>query len=117
MPLMRSPITTHVLDTAKGCPAAGVRIELFAVVQNQRSKLGEGTTDTDGRVAAGLIESDQFRPGVYQLRFAVEDYFASAGVDSFFAEVSITFKVTADQTHYHVPLLLSPFGYTTYRGS
>ena len=114
---MRSPITTHVLDTARGCPAAGVRIELFVVNENESTKLGESITDADGRVTTGLIESDQFRPGVYELRFAVQGYYAADGIECFFPRVAITFQVTAGQTHYHVPLLLSPFGYTTYRGS
>ncbi len=114
---MRSPITTHVLDTATGRPAAGIRVKLFAIINDQTHQLGAGVTDADGRVLAGLIDSDQFKPGTYQIRFAIEEYFDVTSTECFFPEVTITFKVSTGQAHYHVPLLLSPFGYTTYRGS
>jgi 5-hydroxyisourate hydrolase len=114
---MRSPITTHVLDTAIGKPAAGIRVELFAIRDGQTHLISECITDSDGRVTPGLIHADQFKPGIYRIHFAVESYFKRTGTDCFFPEVVITFKVSQDQAHYHVPLLLSPFGYSTYRGS
>ncbi len=114
---MRSPITTHILDTTLGRPASGIHVELFSTNQNERRKVGEGTTDIDGRIGAGLIASDDFKPGTYKMRFATGVYFDSQGTDHFYPELTITFKVSVDQSHYHIPLLLSPYGYTTYRGS
>ena len=101
-----SMITTHVLDTGRGRPASGMRVRLFAADQ----PLGEGVTDADGRVAE--IGPESLDPGVYQLVFDVAAYDA----DAFFPEVVLTFRV-ADGSHHHVPLLLSPFSYSTYRGS
>jgi len=108
-----SSLSTHVLDTALGKPAAGVAVTLERASDGQR--LGEGVTDADGRVrdfsgAAGLAD------GEYCLRFAVGDYFAATRRESFYSEILIAFRVGGDE-HYHVPLLLSPFGYSTYRGS
>jgi 5-hydroxyisourate hydrolase len=108
-----SSLSTHVLDTALGKPAAGVAVTLERASDGQR--LGEGVTDADGRVrdfsgAVGLAE------GEYRLRFAVGDYFAATRRESFYSEILIAFRVGGDE-HYHVPLLLSPFGYSTYRGS
>jgi 5-hydroxyisourate hydrolase len=102
-----STLSTHVLDTARGRPAPGVPVQLLDA---SGTGLAEGTTDGDGRV--GSLGGD-LAPGTYTLRFAV----AAHQPDGFFPEVAVTFSVTADQDHYHVPLLLSPFGYSTYRGS
>ena len=99
-------ITTHVLDTGRGRPAAGVPVRLYAGVQ----LLGETATDNDGR-AAGLAP-ERVEPGEYRLVFDVATYNAEA----FFPEVTIAFRVT-DARHHHIPLLLSPFAYSTYRGS
>ena len=114
---MPSPITTHVLDTSQGRPAAGIGVELFRLTDDDALKVGNGQTDSDGRVTGGLIQAGDFRPGVYRIRFATQDYFQQLGCESFYPEVSITFVVAAGEEHYHVPLLLSPFGYSTYRGS
>jgi 5-hydroxyisourate hydrolase len=102
-----STLSTHVLDTTLGRPAAGVPVRLLDA---SGAGLAEGTTDTDGRV--GSLGGD-LAPGTYTLRFAV----AAHQPDGFYPEVAVTFTVAADQDHYHVPLLLSPFGYSTYRGS
>ena len=111
-----SAITTHVLDTALGRPARGVPVRLSRIAPEQTTDhtVAEATTDDDGRVAS--LGPDQAEPGTYQLRFDVAAYAASTGQDCFFPEVTVTFEVT-DQRHHHVPLLLSPFAYSTYRGS
>jgi 5-hydroxyisourate hydrolase len=100
-------ITTHVLDTAKGRPAAGVRIALW----RDEELLFEGVTDADGR--ARLVEPDRMRDGTHRVTFETASY----NPGGFFPEVTIVFVVEDLKQHYHVPLLLSPFGYSTYRGS
>jgi 5-hydroxyisourate hydrolase len=110
-----SPITTHVLDTALGKPAAGVAVVLERQVGSEWSELGRGVTDADGRNRS-LMTGD-LSAGVYRLTFATGAYFAALAVAGFFPEVSIVFRVDETRSHYHVPLLLSPFGYSTYRGS
>ena len=113
-----SAITTHVLDTARGCPAAGVRVSLEQIDASERWKVvGQGVTDASGRLRSLLPESIEPLPGVYRLLFDTRAYFDEHGVDSFFPHVTVTFEVSETKGHYHVPLLLSPFGYSTYRGS
>jgi 5-hydroxyisourate hydrolase len=106
-----STVTTHVLDTARGLPAKGIPVQLQTA---DSSVLGKSTTDADGRVSD--FGSNQLEPGVYQLRFDVAAYARASGQEFFFPEVTVTFTIT-DERHYHVPLLLSPFAYSTYRGS
>jgi len=108
-----SAVTTHVLDTALGRPARGVPVRL-ARIDPEASVVAETTTDDDGRVIE--LGPDQVEPGTYQLRFDLAAYCAATGQDCFFPEVTVTFAVT-DERHHHVPLLLSPFAYSTYRGS
>jgi 5-hydroxyisourate hydrolase len=105
-----STVTTHVLDTALGRPAAGVPVRLVSPA----GILGEGVTDADGRVAE--LGPDDLDPGTYQLVFDIATYAAATDQRCFFPEVTLTFLVT-DASHHHVPLLLSPFAYSTYRGS
>ncbi len=112
---MKSPITTHVLDTSIGQPAAGIRVRLDRIQGENASVLGEGTTDADGRL--GDLCAPPGDTGRFRLTFHVADYFASRGVPCFFPEVSILFAIEDTTRHHHVPLLLSPFGYSTYRGS
>lgn len=109
-----SAITTHVLDTALGRPAAGVPVRLSRIDPTSTAVLAEATTDDDGRVAE--LGPDQVPAGTYQLRFDTAAYCAVTGQECFYPEVTVTFSVT-DQRHHHVPLLLSPFAYSTYRGS
>ena len=111
-------ITTHVLDIAQGRPARGVPIllETRYKVRSWRS-LGRGSTDEDGRLSITLPPDFQLTEGEYRLTFDAGAYFAAAGVDGFFTEVVVSFVVRDAAAHYHVPLLLSPYGYTTYRGS
>ena len=113
-----SAITTHVLDTSRGCPAAGVRVALEQIDANERWQVvGHGVTDGNGRLRTLLSESIQPMPGVYRLSFDTRAYFDALGIRSLFPHVVVTFEVSEDGGHYHVPLLVSPFGYTTYRGS
>ena len=110
-----STVTTHVLDSACGRPAAGVAVRLERVPGAGPEEIGRASTDADGRVTD--IGPARLTPGVYRLVFAVAEYFASQDRPAFFPEVAVTFAVSGEVPHYHVPLLLSPFGYTTYRGS
>ena len=112
-----SGISTHVLDVSRGVPAPGIKVSLSRLGPGgQWSPAGEGTTDADGRVAS-LLRGGDLERGEFRLRFETGAYFASAGVESFYPFVEIVFGVGDAARHYHVPLLLSPFGYTTYRGS
>jgi len=113
-----SPVTTHVLDTARGRPAAGV-----SVVLERRSpegawrEAGHGTTDADGRCRDILPPASPLDPGVYRLVFDTGAYFKTRGQEAFYPSVTVAFEVRSPGEHYHVPLLLSPYGYSTYRGS
>lgn len=111
-----SPITTHVLDTARGLPAEGVEVRLDYKAGKIWKELAEDRTDADGRARALLDEGTKLAPGLYRLTFRTADYLKKHHEKHFFPVVEITFEVS-DARHYHVPLLLSPFGYSTYRGS
>jgi 5-hydroxyisourate hydrolase len=108
-------ISTHVLDTSRGSPAAGVTVVLERAVDSAWQRVGRGTTDADGRVSDLLPSAPS--DGRYRLTFETGAYFRAVGDAGFYPEVSVTFEVSTGDDHYHVPLLLSPFGYTTYRGS
>jgi 5-hydroxyisourate hydrolase len=113
-----STLTTHVLDTSRGLPAAGVAVAV--AVRDPDSgwrMLGTGVTDSDGRCKTLLPAAFGLPAGIYRIDFDVAGYFARLGVAAFFPSVSITFEVRDEGKHHHVPLLLSPFGYSTYRGS
>lgn len=112
---MKSPITTHVLDTSTGQPAAHVAAKLERVTDEGSVAIGSGVTDLDGRIV-DLLDRP-LDPGRYRLTFDTAAYFADHGVACFFPEVAILFEITDTARHHHVPLLLSPFGYSTYRGS
>ena len=115
-----SAITTHVLDTARGRPAAGVAVVLERSGGGEAAawhEIGRGVTDADGRVKALLAPGKVLDKGVHRLTFATGAYFAALDLAAFFPEVKITFIVTDPGQHHHVPLLLSPYGYSTYRGS
>jgi 5-hydroxyisourate hydrolase len=113
-----STITTHVLDTARGRPAAGVpvRLEVRGEGGSWR-EVGEGVTDADGRIAEFVPPNRKLQRAVYRLTFDTSIYYAAQGERGFYTEVAVTFFVVEAGAHYHVPLLLSPYGYTTYRGS
>jgi 5-hydroxyisourate hydrolase len=113
-----SAITTHVLDTARGRPAAGVRIVLERLESDGGwLTIGGGETDADGRLRTLMPDAGSAPPGTYRLTFATRAYFEAEGMPSFYPYVAVTFDVADGEAHHHVPLLVSPFGYTTYRGS
>ncbi|GFZ76861.1 hydroxyisourate hydrolase [Nesterenkonia alkaliphila] len=106
-----SLVTTHILDTVAGTPASGVVVILSDAAGEQ---IARGTTDSDGRV--NELGPEQLQPGSYRLSFRTGEYFRARGLPTFFPEVQITFE-TGAEPHYHVPLLISPYAYSTYRGS
>lgn len=109
-------ITTHVLDTALGKPAAGVPVTLALRQGSSFRELGRASTDADGRVRA-FVPAAPLQTGAYQLVFETAGYFRAAEREAFYERVTLEFFVADAAQHYHVPLLISPFGYTTYRGS
>ncbi len=108
-----SPITTHVLDTSRGRPAAGVAVELRIKEAGGWRTLGRDQTDADGRLKTLLADAAPLSPAIYEIVYDTRAYFP----DGLYPEVKIVFEVREPNAHYHIPLLLSPFGYTTYRGS
>jgi len=112
-------LTTHVLDIANGCPGAAIQIELFRYGQD--TAIATTVTNADGRCEAPLLQDNSMIPGDYELVFHAGEYFRSRGHEDgehrFLDQVVIRFGINDRQQHYHVPLLLSPFGYSTYRGS
>ena len=115
-----SRLTTHVLDTASGIPACGIRVSVYSVSKNQRSLIKDVTTNADGRCDAPLLEGALFKAGTYELVFYVGDYFSKKSTNAspaFLDEIPVRFSVTDAAAHYHVPLLVSPWAYSTYRGS
>ena len=114
-------LSTHVLDTARGKPASGVQIDLYTVNSDTRVHLKTVITNTDGRTDEPLLSSDTIPTGTYQLEFHVGDYLRESGLElpqpAFLEVVVIRFSVAEAGGHYHVPLLLSAYGYSTYRGS
>uniref|UniRef100_UPI003570D5E9 hydroxyisourate hydrolase n=1 Tax=Halalkalibacter okhensis TaxID=333138 RepID=UPI003570D5E9 len=114
-------LTTHVLDISVGKPAKQVRIELFKLIEDhQLVKIREARTNSDGRVSEPLLNENELEKGTYQLQFHVGDYYRSNKLEqeTYFLEiVPIQFVVSNEEEHYHVPLLLAPGGYSTYRGS
>ena len=112
-------LTTHVLDTAHGRPGAGIRVKLFAM-QGDRHLIASSVTNSDGRTDEALLGGDSFRAGTYEIEFAVGEYFSASGIEiddpPFLGDIVIRFTVKEDE-HYHVPLLVSPWSYSTYRGS
>jgi 5-hydroxyisourate hydrolase len=113
-------LSTHVLDTMRGKPAAGVRIELFAL-STERRLVGEATTNADGRTDEQLLTGEAFHTGIYELLFHVGDYFRAGGAKlprpAFLDIVPVRFGIAEPDGRYHVPLLVSPWAYSTYRGS
>lgn len=114
-------LTTHVLDTATGAPAAGMTITLFGVEEGALREIVTMVTNDDGRTDSPILPAETFATGTYELHFAAGDYLRAtgqAGADPLFLDmVPIRFGMSDPDAHYHVPLLLSPFGYSTYRGS
>lgn len=122
---MAGYLTTHVLDTARGCPAVGLEIELYRIDGERRTRLRALTTNADGRTDSPILPEDAFEIGAYELVFHAGEYLTACGAlgqnesqskPSFLDIIPIRFSMS-EATHYHVPLLLSPFSYSTYRGS
>jgi 5-hydroxyisourate hydrolase len=113
-----SAITTHVLDTMAGTPGAGIQVTLERRTHSTRwDAIGEGLTNADGRANDLMAPDEALAPGNYRLTFETGAYFAAQDLECFFPQVTISFVVNDDVRHYHVPLLLSPYSYSTYRGS
>ncbi len=112
-------LTTHVLDTAKGRPAAGMRVELFRIEApgGERTPLKDVLTNADGRTDEPLLAEGEFGPGRFEIVFHVGGYFGEGGEPPFLDDVPVRFGVSDSSSHYHVPLLASPWSYATYRGS
>lgn len=115
-------LTTHVLNTAHGCPGAGIDVALYRLKDGQRILLAEMRTNSDGRTNGPILEGEQFETGQYELLFQAGAYFADRGAASaddvrFLDDIPIRFGITDASQHYHVPLLVSPYSYSTYRGS
>lgn len=106
-------LSTHVLDTALGKPAEGIRV----VLERGDDLIGEGVTDKDGRQRDLVLAGGKLEAGDYTLTFYVADYFAKTKRSAFYKEIVVNFSIASGSDHYHVPVLLSPFGYSTYRGS
>ena len=111
-----SQITTHILDTTKGKPAANVTIALLQQAGDSWQEIARGVTNKDGRIADLLPLEKRLELGIYKMKFYTQEYFAQDGTANFYPFVEIVFDVATTE-HYHVPLLLNPFGYATYRGS
>jgi len=113
-------LTTHVLDTAQGCPAASVSVELYRI-DPERQLLKKDQTNSDGRLDSPILDSDAFQTGVYELVFQAGSYFRASSLElpdpAFVDEVVLRFGIADADAHYHVPLLVSPWSYSTYRGS
>jgi 5-hydroxyisourate hydrolase len=111
-----SQVTTHILDTAVGHPAGGITVVLYYGENDEWTEIARGTTNKDGRVTDLLARSHLLAQGIYKMRFETKDYFDRIPVRTFYPYVEIIFDITSNE-HFHIPLLISPFGYTTYRGS
>lgn len=111
-----SRISTHILDTSAGKPADGVNISISFLNDRSWIDSGEGITDKDGRISSLLDESTERKKGIYKIKFMTGDYFKNKGLKNFYPYVEIIFEIDSNE-HYHIPLLISPFGYSTYRGS
>ena len=111
-------ISTHILDVARGAPAGGVAVSLALQNTDESwNELSHAWTDEDGRVKPFFLVGEPLQAGTYRLVFDTDAYFSTLNIDTFFPQVTIVFKVNDAAQHYHVPLLISPFGYSTYRGS
>ncbi|MBL4824285.1 MAG: hydroxyisourate hydrolase [SAR324 cluster bacterium] len=113
-----SPITTHVLDTSQGCPGANIQVRL----EQQKNggncqEISSGVTNADGRVMDLIPAEEVLDSGIYRMIFVTGPYFEQQGISFFYPEIEVRFLLSHPEQHYHIPLLLSPFGYSTYRGS
>lgn len=109
-------LTSHILDTTKGKPAEGVTIILYRGGNDEWNEIARGITNSDGRLKELLPANETLQIGIYKMRFETKDYFDKNGTATFYPYVEIVFDIQSNE-HYHIPLLLNPFGYSTYRGS
>jgi len=114
--IMRSPITTHILDVNLGKPAANVDVVLYRKVGDNFEQIAKDKTNSDGRIVDWMDETER-QAGIYRVEFDTDGYFAALGQECFYPSVAIDFRIVATDEHYHVPLLVSAYGYSTYRGS
>ncbi|UKS26542.1 hydroxyisourate hydrolase [Paenibacillus sp. HWE-109] len=118
---MSRGITTHVLDISSGRPAKDVHIALFRIQDGKSELLSSGATNSDGRLEGPLLSGEGYQAGVYELVFHIGDYFRGTGISlpepAFLDQVPVRFGISATDVHYHVPLLVAPWGYNTYKGS
>ncbi len=112
-----SQITTHILDTTRGLPAKNLPITLFAQQGEGWKEINSGITNNDGRLPGLLADDEKLPAGVYRMHFATATYFKDNNEEGFYPYVDIVFEINASGAHYHIPLLLTAFGYSTYRGS
>lgn len=111
-----SQITTHILDTTYGKPAKDVKINLYQIVNNVWIEIASGITNSDGRITNLLSNDKKLEIGIYKMKFFTKEYFENKNVTTFYPFIEIVFELNSAE-HYHIPLLLNPFGYSTYRGS
>eukprot|EP00112_Aurelia_sp_Birch-Aquarium-sp1_P022316 Seg6255.3 transcript_id=Seg6255.3/GoldUCD/mRNA.D3Y31 product="5-hydroxyisourate hydrolase" protein_id=Seg6255.3/GoldUCD/D3Y31 len=112
-----NPVTTHVLDVSKGLPGNNLRIQFYQLRKDKKwNLLRDGYTNNDGRLG-NLITQEKFTPGIYKMVFNLAEYFKKEGKDYFHPKAEVVFKIKDPKQHYHVPLLVTPYSYTTYRGS
>jgi len=112
-----SQITTHVLDTTRGLPAQNLPIKLYSKTNDDWIKIAGGKTNTDGRISNLLSNDVKLSAGIYRMNFNTNEYFKSSGETGFYPYVDIVFELDSSGQHYHIPLLLTAYGYSTYRGS
>jgi len=116
-----SALSTHILDTSLGQPASGVTVKLYQISSTERTLITETTTNSDGRTDKPLLSNEQMSVGIYQLVFEMANYFQrtqpTLSTPPFLSDIPIQFAITDSESHYHIPLLVSPYGYSTYRGS
>ncbi len=112
-----NPLSVHVLNLETGVPSAGIEVTLEQHSGNQWQPLGQGVTNEQGRIAGLYPEQRTFAPGEYRVVFKTGDYYRKVGHETFFPEIPVIFEVKNTEQHYHIPLLLSPYGFSTYRGS
>jgi 5-hydroxyisourate hydrolase len=118
MKLSKSPVTTHILDTSRGNPAGNVTVTLEAQSPDHIwTLLSSEKTDTDGRINSFPGLATQMQAGIYRLTFATEPYFKTLNMETFYPSITVIFQIRTPEKHYHVPLLINPFGYSTYRGT
>jgi 5-hydroxyisourate hydrolase len=111
-----SQLTTHVLDTSKGKPAAGIPISLYQQQGSDWNEMTRGISNNDGRIPNLLPKETILEPGIYKMKFETKAYFDNQSIETFYPYAEIVFEIRSAE-HYHIPLLLNPFGYSTYRGS